>query len=61
VTAVGDKGYYIDGKTGSFPTGTLVAQKGSIPVSIQVMGGTGDAATRKGETTAIAHVILGKL
>ena len=61
VTAVGDKGYYIDGKTGSFPTGTLVAQKGSTPVSVQVMGGTGDAATRKAEATAIAHVVLGKL
>lgn len=61
VTAVGDKAFFIDGKTGQFPTGTLVAQKGSTPVSVQVMGGTGDAATRKGEATAIAHVILGKL
>ena len=61
VTAVGDKAFYIDGKTGQFATGTLVAQKGSTPISVQVMGGTGDAATRKGETTAIAHVILGKL
>lgn len=61
VTAVGEKAFYIDGKTGQFATGTLVAQKGSTPVSVQVMGGTGDASTRKGETTAIAHVILGKL
>lgn len=61
VTAVGDKAFYIDGKTGQFATGTLVAQKGPTPVSVQVMGGTGDAVTRKGETTAIAHVILGKL
>ena len=61
VTAVGDKAFYIDGKTGQLATGTLGAQKGSTPISVQVMGGTGDASTRKGETTAIAHVILGKL
>lgn len=61
VTGVGEKAFFIDGKTGSIATGTLVAQKGSTPVSIQVMGGAGDAATRKGEATAVAHVILGKV
>ncbi|HUP43946.1 MAG TPA: hypothetical protein VM779_00380, partial [Thermoanaerobaculia bacterium] len=61
VTAVGDKAFFIAGNTGTVPTGTLVAQKGSTPVSIQVMGGTGDPATRKAEATAVAHVILGKL
>lgn len=61
VSAVGEKAFFIDGNTGRVPTGTLVAQKGSTPVSIQVMGGTGDAATRQGEATAIAHVILGNL
>lgn len=61
VSAVGDKAFFIDGNTGRMPTGTLVAQKGSTPVSIQVMGGTSDAATRQGEATAVAHVILGNL
>lgn len=61
VTGVGEKGFFIAGNTGAIATGTLVAQKGSTPVSIQVMGGTSDAATRKNEAIAIAHVILGKL
>ena len=61
VTGVGEKGFFIAGDTGRVPTGTLVVQKGSTPVSIQVMGGTSDAATRRNEATAIAHVILGKL
>ena len=61
VTAVGDKAFFIDGTTGRVPTGTLVAQKGSTPLSVQVMGGTSDAATRQGEATAIAHVLLGNL
>ena len=58
---VGDKAYYIDGSTGRMPTGTLVAQKGQKPVSVQVMGGTGSAEIRRGEATAVAHLILGKL
>lgn len=61
VSGVGEKAFFIDGKTGSLATGTLVAQKGSTPVSVQVMGGTGDPATRKGEATAVAYVILGRI
>ncbi|HUP49092.1 MAG TPA: hypothetical protein VNA04_09925 [Thermoanaerobaculia bacterium] len=61
VTEVGEKAFYIGGTTGTLQTGTLVAQKGSTPVSVQVMGGTSDPASRKGEATAVAHVILGKL
>lgn len=61
VTGVGEKAYYIDGATGRMPTGTLVAQKGSMPISVQVMGGTGTPETRRGEATAVAHLILGKL
>ena len=61
VSGIGEKAYYLFGKTGPMNTGTLVAAKGSTPISVQVMGSTGDAATMKGEATAIAHVILGKL
>ena len=61
VTGVGEKAFFLPGKTGPIATGTLVAQKGSTPISVQVMGGSGDDKTRQGEATAIAHVILGKL
>jgi hypothetical protein len=61
VTGIGEKAYYIAGNTGAMPTGTLVVAKGSTPISVQVMGGTGDAATRKGEATAIAHVVHSKV
>lgn len=61
VTGIGEKAYFIDSATGSMPTGTLVVGKGSTPISVQVMGGSGDANTRKGEATAVAHVVLGKL
>ncbi|HEU4522849.1 MAG TPA: hypothetical protein VFT12_12655 [Thermoanaerobaculia bacterium] len=61
VSAVGDKAFFIGGNTGRVPTGTLVAQKGSTPISIQVMGGTSDVAQRRNEAVAVAHVILGKL
>jgi hypothetical protein len=58
---VGQQAYYIDGATGRMPTGTLVAKKGDAAISVQVMGGSGTADTRRGEATAVAHLILGKL
>lgn len=54
VTAVGDKAFFT-------PPGTLVVAKGTTTVSVQVTGGSGDPAIRKGEATAIAHVILPKV
>ena len=61
VAGIGEKAYYLFGKTGPMNTGTLVVGKGGTPISVQVMGASGDAATMKGEATAIAHVVLGKL
>ena len=53
VTAVGDKAFFVND--------TLVAQKGSTPVSVQIAGGTGTPETRKGEAIAVAFVILNQL
>jgi hypothetical protein len=61
IAAIGEKAFFISGTTSGMPTGTLVVAKGSTPVSVQVMGGSGDATTRKGEATAIAHVVLTKV
>lgn len=55
ITGIGDKAFYMS------DTGTLVAMKGSTPISVQIVGAGGDAAMRKGEATAIAHLILGKV
>jgi len=61
VPAIGEKAYYMYSKGAAMGTATLVTQKGSTPVSVQVLSATGDANTSKGEATAVAHVILGKL
>lgn len=61
VTGIGEKAYFVSGSTGALPTGTLVVAHGSNPISVQVMAGDGDAATRKGEATAVAYLILGTL
>ncbi|HUP49563.1 MAG TPA: hypothetical protein VNA04_12320 [Thermoanaerobaculia bacterium] len=46
VDNVGEKAFYISGATGPLQTGTLVAQNGSTPVSVQVMGASGGCRTR---------------
>ena len=61
MSGVGEKAYYIDAPTGRMPTGTLVAQSKAKAISVQIMGGSGSPDTRRGEATAVAHLILGKL
>ena len=61
VTAVGDKAFFVSGKTGPTPMGTLVAAKGPKVITVQLTGGSEDPATRKGEATAIAHVVLSRV
>ena len=61
VAGVGDKAFFIPGKTGFMDTATLVTQKGQTPVSVQVMGMDVDMATMKNEASAVAQAVLGKL
>jgi hypothetical protein len=60
VSGVGEKAFYIDAATGSMPTGTMSAAKGTSAVSVQIMGGT-DAAARKRDATALTNLVLSKL
>ena len=61
LSGIGDKAYFMNGKTGPMATTTLVAQKGSTPISVQVMGGSGNDNGRKQEATDVANLLLGKL
>ena len=61
LSGVGDKAFNMNGKTGPFQTATLVTQKGTTPVSVQVMGMSGNDASRTKDATAVAQVILSKL
>ena len=58
---VGDKAFFIEGKTGPMSTATLSATKGSNAISVQVMGTGSDAAARKQAATDLAKVVLTKL
>lgn len=57
---VGEKAFYIEGKTGPIATATISAMKGSTPISVQVMG-SADAATRKKQASDVANALLAKL
>ena len=61
LSGVGDKAFFMNGKTGPIATTTLVAQKGQTPVSVQVMGGSGNDEGRKEEAMNVAQALLGKL
>lgn len=61
LSGVGEKAYFLSGKTGPMATATLVAAKGQTPISVQVMGGSGNDESRKTEATNVANVLLGKL
>ena len=61
LSGVGEKAYYLDAPTGRMPTGTLVAQAKAKAISVQIMGGSSAPELRRGEATAVAHLVLGKL
>jgi hypothetical protein len=61
LSGVGDKAFFMNGKTGPMATTTLVAAKGTTPISVQVMGGSGDDASRKTEASRVATLLLSKL
>ena len=61
LSGVGDKAFFIDGKTGQMPTSTMSAAKGSNVISVQVMSMGMDAAARKKAATELAKVVLTKL
>lgn len=61
LSGVGEKAFFMNGKTGPMATTTLVAQKGQTPISVQVMGTSGDDNSRKQEATNVANLLLGKL
>ena len=60
LTGIGDKAFFIAGKTGPFDTATISATKGTGVVSVQVMG-MGDSAAFRNEATELTKVVLGKL
>jgi hypothetical protein len=60
LSGLGDKAFFVGGKTGPFESATISAMKGSNAISVQVLG-MGDAATLKNEATALTQVVLGKM
>lgn len=60
LSSVGDKAFSIWAPTGSMPTTSLSAVKGSAAISVQIMGNS-DAAASKKEAVALANLVLGKL
>ena len=61
LSGVGEKAFFIDGKTGQMPTATMSAASGSNVISVQVMSMGMDAAARKKAATELAKVVLTKL
>lgn len=61
VAGVGDRGFYIAGRTGPLPTGTISLAKGATVASVQVISMSGDADTLRGQTLALARLLAGKL
>jgi len=61
VPGVGDKAFFIAGTTMGIGTVTLSAQKGSTPVSVQILGMGIDAAKGKPSVVALAKATLAKL
>lgn len=61
ISGIGDKAFYIHGKTASFPTATLSVVKGAQAASVQVMEPKGDPAKLKTEAVALTKVVVGKL
>lgn len=61
VQGMGDKAFVITGNTGPLPTATYVAQKGSTPISVQVMALGGDTSTLKSQAETLAQTVIGKL
>jgi hypothetical protein len=60
LSGLGDKAFAIEGKTGPMQTTTITAQKGTTPISVQIMGGA-DRAKLKTQTTDLTRTVLGKL
>lgn len=58
---IGDKAFFISGKTGPLPTATVSAQTGSATISVQVMEMNGDAAALRGAAEELARQMLRRL
>lgn len=58
---IGDKAFFISGKTGPLPTATVSAQMGSATISVQVMEMNGDAAALRGAAEELARQMLRRL
>jgi hypothetical protein len=61
VADLGDRGFFIAGRTGPVPTGTTSFVKGSTAASVQVMSMSADAQTLRSQTIALARLLAGKL
>lgn len=59
VAGIGDRAFYIEGRTSSIPTGTLTLQRGPTPMTVQILGGPD--SSRRQRVEALAKLALGKL
>jgi hypothetical protein len=59
VAGIGDRAFYIEGKTSNIATSTLTSQRGATPVTVQILGGAD--STRRRRVEALARLAVGKL
>lgn len=59
VAGIGDRAFYIEGRTSNIPTGTLTAQRAATPVTVQILGGPD--STRRSRVEALARLAIAKL
>lgn len=61
IAGIGERAFYVGGKTGVTETATVGAIKGSRPVTVQVLDVGGDPAALRRDATNLAHVLMSKM